>query len=36
MSNKTSLFALSPLLVFLALYLGTSIFAADFYKMPIA
>lgn len=36
MSNKTSLFALSPLLVFLALYLGTSIFAADFYKMPIS
>ena len=28
--------ALSPLLVFVALYLGTSLLAGDFYKMPIS
>ena len=35
MSNKKGLLALSPLLVFVALYLVTSIIAHDFYKVPI-
>ena len=35
MSNKKGLLALSPLLVFIALYLITSIIARDFYKVPI-
>lgn len=34
-SNKKGLFALSPLLVFIALYLVTSLIAGDFYKVPI-
>ncbi|MBR5061413.1 MAG: Na+/H+ antiporter NhaC family protein, partial [Prevotella sp.] len=34
-SNKKGLIALSPLLVFIALYLVTSIIAGDFYKVPI-
>lgn len=33
--NKPSLWALSPLLVFLCLYLVTSILVNDFYKVPI-
>jgi len=32
---KKGLFALSPLVVFILLYLVTSIFARDFYKVPI-
>ena len=35
MSNKKGLIALSPMLVFVALYLVTSIVAHDFYKVPI-
>jgi Na+/H+ antiporter NhaC len=35
MSNKKGLLALSPLMVFIALYLITSIVARDFYKVPI-
>ncbi len=35
MSNKKGLLALSPLLVFITLYLITSIIARDFYKVPI-
>ncbi len=35
MSNKKGLLALSPLLVFIVLYLATSIVAGDFYKVPI-
>ena len=35
MSNKKGMLALSPLLVFIALYLITSIIAHDFYKVPI-
>ena len=35
MSNKKGILALSPLLVFIALYLITSIIAHDFYKVPI-
>lgn len=35
MSNKKGLIALSPLLVFVVLYLVTSIIAGDFYKVPI-
>ena len=35
MSNKKGLLALSPLLVFIALYLITSIIAHDIYKVPI-
>lgn len=35
MSNKKGLLALSPLLVFIVLYLVTSIVARDFYKVPI-
>lgn len=34
-SNKKGLFALSPLLVFITLYLVTSIIAGNFYKVPI-
>ena len=34
-TNKPSLWALSPLLVFLCLYLVTSIIVDDFYKIPI-
>lgn len=34
-SNKQGLLALSPLLVFIVLYLITSIIARDFYKVPI-
>lgn len=33
-TNKPSLWALSPLLVFLCLYLVTSIIVNDFYKVP--
>ena len=35
MSNKKGLIALSPLMVFIVLYLTTSIIAGDFYKVPI-
>ena len=35
MENKRGLLALSPLLVFVALYLLTSIVAGDFYRVPI-
>ena len=35
MSNKKGIIALSPLLVFIVLYLVTSIIARDFYKIPI-
>ena len=35
MTHKKGLLALSPLLVFIALYLVTSIIACDFYKVPI-
>ena len=35
MTNRKGLLALSPLLVFIALYLVTSIIARDFYKVPI-
>lgn len=35
MNHKKGLIALSPLLVFVALYLVTSIIAGDFYKVPI-
>lgn len=35
MSNKKGLIALSPLLVFVVLYLLTSIIVGDFYKVPI-
>lgn len=35
MNNKKGLIALSPLLVFVVLYLVTSIVAGDFYKVPI-
>jgi len=35
MSTKKGLIALSPLLVFVILYLVTSIIAGDFYKVPI-
>ena len=34
-TNKPSLWALSPLLVFLCLYLVTSIIVDDFYKVHI-
>ena len=33
--NKNGIIALSPLLVFVALYLVTSLIAGDFYKVPI-
>lgn len=35
LSNKKGFIALSPLLVFIVLYLVTSIIAGDFYKVPI-
>lgn len=35
MSNKKGLLALSPLIVFVVLYLVSSIIAGDFYKVPI-
>ena len=35
LTTKKGLLALSPLAVFIVLYLGTSIVARDFYKMPI-
>ncbi|MCM1312864.1 MAG: Na+/H+ antiporter NhaC family protein [Bacteroides sp.] len=35
MSTKKGIFALSPLIVFLCIYLVTSIIMHDFYKMPI-
>ena len=35
MNNKRGILALSPLLVFVALYLLTSIVAGDFYRVPI-
>ena len=35
MSDKKGLMALSPLLVFVVLYLLTSILAGDFYKVPL-
>lgn len=34
-SNKRGLFALSPLIVFMVLYLVSSLIAGDFYKVPI-
>ena len=34
-SNKKGLLALSPLIVFIVMYLVTSIVAGDFYKIPI-
>ena len=34
-NNKRGILALSPLIVFIVLYLVTSIIAADFYKVPI-
>lgn len=36
MSDKRGLLAISPLLVFIAVYLVTSIVAGDFYKVPIS
>lgn len=36
MSDKKGLLAISPLLVFIAVYLVTSIVAGDFYKVPIS
>ena len=35
-NNKKGFLALSPLLVFIFIYLVTSIVAGDFYKMPIS
>lgn len=35
MSNKKGILALSPLIVFVVLYLVTSVVARDFYKVPI-
>ena len=35
MSNKRGLFALSPLLVFVVIYLVGSLMAGDFYKIPL-
>ncbi|MDO4196660.1 MAG: Na+/H+ antiporter NhaC family protein [Prevotellaceae bacterium] len=35
MSNKKGILALSPLIVFVVLYLVTSVIARDFYKVPI-
>ena len=35
MTNKKGIIALSPLLLFVVLYLATSIIAGDFYKVPI-
>lgn len=36
MKNKNGIIALSPLIVFILLYLVTSIIAQDFYKIPIS
>ena len=36
MNNKKGIFALSPLIVFVVLYMVSSIVAGDFYKMPIS
>ena len=35
MSNKRGLFAISPLMVFVVVYLTLSIAAGDFYKIPL-
>ena len=35
MSNKRGIFALSPMLVFMAIYLVGSLLAGDFYKVPL-
>ena len=35
-SNKKGLFALSPLVIFVAVYLVTSLAAGDFYKIPLS
>ena len=35
MSNKKGILALSPLIVFVVIYLATSIIARDFYKVPL-
>ena len=35
MSNKKGLLALSPLLVFILLYVSLSVIAGDFYQVPI-
>lgn len=35
MSNRQGLWALSPLIVFITLYVTTSIVAGDFYKVPV-
>ena len=35
MSNKKGILALSPLIVFVVIYLATSIIANDFYKVPL-
>lgn len=35
MASRSNIFALSPIVVFIALYLVTSIIAGDFYKVPI-
>lgn len=35
-SNRKGLFALSPLMVFVVVYLATSIAAGDFYKIPLS
>ena len=36
MNNLKGVLAISPLLVFITLYLVTSIIAGDFYKVPIS
>lgn len=36
MNNKNGIIALSPLIVFILIYLVTSIIAHDFYKIPIS
>ena len=36
MNNLKGVLAISPLLVFITLYLVTSIIADDFYKVPIS
>lgn len=35
MSHKKGLYALSPLMVFVIIYLGVSLIAGDFYKIPL-
>ena len=35
MSNKRGIFALSPLMVFMVIYLVGSLLAGDFYKIPL-